>query len=1032
MNDKINELVVNNLKKIIFIIEKEQILSTFCNNPKIYENEIIKSYINDFVSKINCEENNTYNWTKNTINKKIIISILYNQKLPFTENIFTLLNNYIQRNISSKYLKKDTIFITTKIKEEQVENEFSKYLEEIKNLDNNLKIELYNSPKYKFIIDILDTKNKELISYLFEDYFYYFFKNNKNLLIKYDILSKILNILIQFRLKTRKNKSILDIAFINEKITLKPSFIDLFEEDEFTINNDNDLDNKSTPEPKEDYEKNDNIYLIKFISIINFIQSYSKEIYMILELCSFLLESNESNINQNFSDNNNTEKESLYKKIEDIIQNQIIKIEDSERNPDYKKFIKVPFFYIIEPLAILLKDKLYNILNNINYSNSYKKLKNKFFNEIHYHVKNLLKLERRFFLFSKEIFSLDIISEIINKINLKLKENNLNYNSTIEIKLELLKPFLIKNENNSKNELIQINENKKKEKENEELQKWIAKIQLENISILKIFEDNKDEYSYLMNKMLLNYFKGDSNKEKGRELIEKVLFNKKVGIHNILIKYSYPILQIIFGNIEPKYKDNIKLLAYFNEEDEIKKYINIQNELELNEILLYRFEIICDNYFNKILNDEKSKIDINQRLCEKISKKYLIEAANYFYEQKYEKLKNICNIYCIAFIKRYLNYFIDILLDNKRYHQLGERKDIIKHLFCKDSNTIKRIETIKYYVLKLFYKKKDWEYLIKYFNINEEDKFGFKEYNCFKIYLEKDDSLLNIPILLLDNQNKENQIYNEILSKNNLDKENRKIFFDLFLKDNINENLYDVLSNIVILFYNVKGNQKYLERKNNYTKLLSSIIKYLNEEYKSMDKDILSFINLIFEEKYFNEKIKQKIGLNDEISDQNKINKITILLYALRFIFLIILNIKDNRNNPKGFYKNLITKNIYSIIEKNFIPGILEYKNLKIHLKKEEEKIREMEKITYIFLHFIIHSFLFYSNIQGFLLDKYLNKYIIDGNTCFDIIEKDWELMKDNLGDIDIGISLNLIFNDIIKKINLKAYNNIVILLILF
>ena len=75
-----------------------------------------------------------------------------------------------------------------------------------------------------------------------------------------------------------------------------------------------------------------------------------------------------------------------------------------------------------------------------------------------------------------------------------------------------------------------------------------------------------------------------------------------------------------------------------------------------------------------------------------------------------------------------------------------------------------------------------------------------------------------------------------------------------------------------------------------------------------------------------------------------------------------------------------------------------------------------MEKITYIFLHFIIHSFLFYSNIQGFLLDKYLNKYIIDGNTCFDIIEKDWELMKDNLGDIDIGIFLNLIFNDTIKK----------------
>ena len=78
---------------------------------------------------------------------------------------------------------------------------------------------------------------------------------------------------------------------------------------------------------------------------------------------------------------------------------------------------------------------------------------------------------------------------------------------------------------------------------------------------------------------------------------------------------------------------------------------------------------------------------------------------------------------------------------------------------------------------------------------------------------------------------------------------------------------------------------------------------------------------------------------------------------------------------------------------------------------QNQDKIRDMNNITYRFLNFIFYSFLFYSNIQGFLKDKNLNKYVIKSMTCFEIMEKDWKFMNEILENISIEIFLNLIFN---------------------
>ena len=94
--------------------------------------------------------------------------------------------------------------------------------------------------------------------------------------------------------------------------------------------------------------------------------------------------------------------------------------------------------------------------------------------------------------------------------------------------------------------------------------------------------------------------------------------------------------------------------------------------------------------------------------------------------------------------------------------------------------------------------------------------------------------------------------------------------------------------------------------------------------------------------------------------------------------------------------------------------------------KAKEENIREIKDITYRFLNFILYSFLFYSNIKEFLLDKDLKKYVIEFMDCFDIIETNWDLIQEILGETKIEVFLNIIFDDIIDKfIKCPQLNNV-------
>ena len=1067
MHDYLNNLIFNNLRKIIYFLEKEQIINISINNEKILKNEIIEKYINNYVDKIDNKENMKFNGRNMNLNQKVTLEILIDKKLPLCENIIKSLFNYVQNNIKTKYLEKEEIILKVK-SEKNNKKEQEKYINEMKKLESNLIVEIY---KYPIIIDILNSKDENLISNLFEDCFYIFFKNSK-LTSKYLHLSKLLNLLIQLRLRTRMNNH-LDISFIyKDKIELYPSFMDLIkEESKNNEKDDNIIDDKN------------NIYINKFACIINFLQSYSKEIYMILDLYFFLL--------------------FYFPKLDYSVINNIetkkVIMEEDPRSPSYTRVNKLCFFYITESLCNILKEKILFVLKDeINFKN-YSKIK-KFLNSVQNNIQNLIKIENRFMLFSKEIFNLEIIGKIIFQIQ-KIENDS----SLFDLGIEVLKILFEWRKDN-----------------------FVEHLQLQYMMIMKLFKNDMVEFNLLMNKILFNYYISEYNKRES--LIKDLLLNEKLDIHNHnkLLEYSYPVIELIFNfsSLEPQLTEKkSRFIEYFEHENAIKKLINDKNNPKINEILLYRFEIVIDKYFQKLLK----KNDAIQ-LCGNISKTYLEKSINYFYQSTNAKniiLNNICKLYCIAYIKRYMNYLVEILSSKDGYQKFSERESVNEILYMKN---VPQKNNILFYCLKILFKKldKDWEAFKKNYNEitkDDYDIYGFKKYNI-EIKLDNDDFLLYIPVLLMDNKHQDYSTYNQLLLINSFYESDKQIFTNLFLENNSYEYLYTFLSNIVILIY---CSLEHSERRQNYIDYLSTIKQYLNTKDLIKDKDILDFFNTFFDIQIINEKIIPKFGKEND-NDRRKMKKIIILIYGLRFIFSILVNSKKDKNNKDGFYFKLLTKKISSTIDDSFIPGNfpnitlkvktfdiikknlikepLKYgafvcscgyhysiskctfptmemecpickkiiggkkhilvrrkghiriffdeqsKNIKLNhsysdkdvpykylndyenevkqeknilikgikpididfFKKKEENYRGIKDITYRFLNFILYSFLFYSSIKEFIKDKDLKKYIIESMTCFDIIETNWDLIQEILGEIKIEVFLNIIFDKIIEK----------------
>ena len=384
-----------------------------------------------------------------------------------------------------------------------------------------------------------------------------------------------------------------------------------------------------------------------------------------------------------------------------------------------------------------MKEKLYEIISDKTINDFSKKME--FFQSVQYLMQNMLLFEKRFLLFSKEIFSLDIIIKIITQIQIKKKDHNFFY-----FTIESLKTFLSQTE---KKNLIQ-------------------NLQEQNLSLIKIFGSNSDEYSQLMNKILLNYYKSEYDAEIREKIIKVIVLEDKIPYHKELIEYCYPLMKVIFRfplfNIPLTEDKKDKFLSNFNDHNTIKKTINDKNDMQINDILFYRFEIICDNYFKKILDMNKNDNKKYQKLCGLTSKKLLKNAIEIYYNQTNVKnifLDKIYKLYCLAYIKVYLNYYIDILMDNEAYQLFPERSEVNNILLA---SKINQKNVVNYYILKLILKKnKNWEDFVKYYNsVNNEnnDIFGFYGTQNF-LKLEQNESFIKVPFLLHGFKIRENKEY---------------------------------------------------------------------------------------------------------------------------------------------------------------------------------------------------------------------------------------------------------------------------------
>ena len=82
-------------------------------------------------------------------------------------------------------------------------------------------------------------------------------------------------------------------------------------------------------------------------------------------------------------------------------------------------------------------------------------------------------------------------------------------------------------------------------------------------------------------------------------------------------------------------------------------------------------------------------------------------------------------------------------------------------------------------------------------------------------------------------------------------------------------------------------------------------------------------------------------------NEKEKVTKILILLYGFRFVYSILIRLKDNIKGQQGFYLNLLSNNISSVIDSNFIPGNFPYTSLKIQSFYEIKKLLEANPDNY-------------------------------------------------------------------------------------
>ena len=902
------------LIKIIYCLEKSQILHALCFNPEMLKKKIIKEKIlNNYIER-ELEHQLTLNKISTNFNMKNKLSVILNIKIPFISKnlILPKIFKFIKDEIIINYQNNEMKLIDVITDNSLIEETINDYYKKLNQLNENIYIGLLNQ---EIIKEIIYSNDKYLITSLYQDFLLLYILDGKkfNNGDYFDEYYRFIDILVQMRfLNTNED----NFAFANKdkKIKLLKIYDILF--------NNNIKDN------------NKNKYGLMLSQILGFLFGYQYEINTLLEIFRNM---------RKYMPN-------LLNTFEEIIINKEIKNEISERNPDYCRIVKESLFIIFESLLHCIS-KQYNIIeniskdkneikdeeydsdlededddnfqefsllnNNINESQGEldKNLLNKFGNIPMSIIENISKssilVEKKLLLYSKELFVIKNLAKIFSTLN-KQKENKLVTNENINALINII----------CSSQKLTV----------EKKYKYLFNNFLLLFEILgKILGKESSEFADVIIYLIINQFliiKDVSYKIKLLNLIfpnQEKNSRVKRQQNPILLERSLPLLIILFNDGIENYNKSDKLIPIYNpnlnegerrekflefvrnensSQYKLLKIINRPNKV-LDQIIIYYFEYLCELYFQNIKKLNKEKNAFEEMLCYicDTSLDYLDEALLFLDDEisgnnkignKSNYLNKLGKLYSIAFTKKYINKYIEINKNN--FSNIYIWEDINNVLYKKDNKLRKMI---KYYILKMYSKQFDNEKEFVEFNLELRKIPIYLKYHGFKLELVKHQYDYNfIPAM---NRNE----YLEFAQGLSVSNFNKNKFID-FINDANNLNTTDFFFCFYVnnFFLQNFNNEFYMDKHNDLYKFLQNEIDRL----PLIPQEAKQLLNLLVPNIFF-QKVKPFIG--QKIS----LKQYEIFLYCLRFCLISL------GNNRKNFYTDLLSFSCFKTLSNNFLPG---------------------------------------------------------------------------------------------------------------
>ena len=1042
INSKLSNYFCLYLLNIIYYSINENILNQILFGTHFESIQKIEYFQNLINSTFNKEKFTQKLKTRINANQ---IKIYNGLNIPKSKNFLDIIVNYIEKDISPRYIENEELLRKNYKKEEKILETKKKYYMQLQRFEENLKTEINKYEIFKIIYNQEDEKLKTL---LLEDYLKYF----------------IIRALEDKETDYKTNENIFDflIFIIQTKLSLSKDKTYDF-----------------------DYS------IEEFIKVMLFTQSYKDDLKNLFE--TFIV------VNK-YCPN-------IIQLMKNILGEGKIIYEISDRNKKHTEIVNISLFYILESfIKSIIAYSIELLKNNKIYFYDY-------FLSLASIEANLHKINKKFYLFSKEIYNIRMIIKIKKSFSQNHEQFENNYGNIIN-NLFQQSQSLYNKDFNSLFDLI-----------------------LELVKILDdSFKSKNDDYINIIFFIFKQQYRNAYNDEFRLKLIESFFNNK------LLVKKSCFFLFEALKNIKPEvFKNNNEKEtedSYINnflnlQNKQMKKYenlINIINNInseKFNEILLFFFENQCQSYFQTILHNFGNKYtdESCNALLNSVSLGYLKKSLQYIYQHKDNNENNLLKLYAIAYLKKYFYYYVEI---NHSHFDNGNFKEINDVLNDKNDNNqvIRNMRNI--YIWRVYFKK-----INSNFEVFKEYKFNEKNIPIYNELIEE----------LSKEKNDSNYIFKEsLISENALAdyKEMSNYLEQLLKKPEIDieislEKLNSNFDSFYCLLVNKVLSYLYGNDKDNTGKTIQFIYEKTSDKIQFLEDGSILYKYLLNKD-FLEKEIIKKIT-TDNFSEKD----FEILLYSLRFVFNIQL-IKD-----KNFYNDLLKLNKENFICENYIPGsfpqikefvkayndlekilqdrpesgyyvckdcgylyeipycsfpmskmncpnghiiggenhICSKPDIRVFLdKKEDEKlrdewnyeewhnsfvhktleefkkeyvdqlisekekgiiknlryvdfisnrdIRELNIISFRTLNFILYSFLNCAYILGHLSEEDMKSYSIENifpQTLFGVLKEDWKLLDESLKQIGISnvqVYFNMIFEKIIEMMkNLQSVNTL-------